>query len=81
MKADPQNYASADKADFVFPGTLRDFDKLPLEFQGYCGYHMTVHDRLLIPCVPDVGILQYNGKYYGFLDSKSAETFAADPKL
>ena len=82
MKNDPQNHVDPDKnkkLDFVFPDTLRDFDKLPLEFQGYCSYHLTVHDRLVIPSVPNIGVLHFKERYFGFLDSKAAEAFAANP--
>ena len=68
------------KTEFVFPENLRDFDKLPLEFQGYCGYHLTANDRLLVPSVPDIGVLQHKGRYYGFSDSKAADTFATNPE-
>lgn len=66
------------KFEFLFPEGLRDFDKLQLEFEGYCGYHLTAHDRLLVPSVPEVGVLHHKGRYYGFMDSKAAEQFATN---
>jgi hypothetical protein len=67
------------KLDFVFPHNTKDFDHIPIEFQGYCGYHLTANDRLLVPVVPEIGLFQYNGRFYGFSSRDSAEHFVQSP--
>ena len=67
------------KAELLFPENTRDFEQLPLEFQGFCGHHLTVNNGLLIPSVPDIGILQYKGRFYGFSSCESAESFINSP--
>ena len=47
--------------------------------QGYCGYAFTVHDRLLLPANPNIGVLHHKGKYFAFSSKKAADNFATDP--
>lgn len=75
-RVDPDKHR---KADFVFAESMRDFDQLPLEFQGYCAYHLTANDRFLVPSIRDVGVLQHKGRYYGFSTSKAADQFVSNP--
>ena len=35
--------------EFLFPETTRNFSQLPLQYKGFCGYSIAVHDRLLLP--------------------------------
>lgn len=67
------------KADFVFPETIKNFEQLPLEFQGFCAFHLTTNDRLLVPAVPDIGVLQYRERFYGFSSREAAIVFAKSP--
>ena len=75
-RVDPDKHR---KVEFLFPESMRDFDQLPLEFQGYCGYHLTANDRLLIPSIPDIGVLQHKGRFYGFSSRTAADSFASAP--
>ena len=76
QRVDPDKHR---RADFLFPESTKEFERLPLEFRGYCGYHLTVHDRLLIPSVPALGVLNHKGRYYGFYSKEAADAFASNP--
>ncbi|XP_064396896.1 cilia- and flagella-associated protein 206-like isoform X2 [Halichondria panicea] len=67
------------KAEFLFPETTKDFEQLPIEFRGYCGYMFTVNDRLLLPANPSIGLLHHRGKYYAFSCKEAADIFAENP--
>lgn len=67
------------KAELVFPETTRDFEQLPLEFQGFCSHHLTANNGLLIPSVRNIGILQHKGRFYGFSSREAADSFIKSP--
>jgi len=50
-----------------------------LSTQGYCGFMFTVHDRLLVPANPNIGVLHHRGKYYAFSSKEAADGFAGNP--
>ena len=75
-RVDPDKHR---KAEFHFPEGMRDFDRLPLEFQGFCGYELTVNDSMLLPGVPDIGVLEYKGRFYAFSSKEAADSFANSP--
>lgn len=74
---EPEKHSSA---EFLFPDTTRDFDKLPLQFKGYCGYTLVVHDRFLLPANPQLGVLHHRGKYYAFSNKEAAYGFIGNPE-
>lgn len=47
--------------------------------QGYCGWTLATHDRLLIPGNADIGILHFKNHYYTFVSKEAALEFASDP--
>jgi hypothetical protein len=67
-------------AEFLYPDTTRDFDKLPIQFKGYCGYTLSVHDRFLLPANPRLGLLHHRGKYYAFSTPEAAFAFSKTPE-
>ena len=75
-RVDPDKHR---KAEFHFPEGTRDFGRLPLEFQGFCGYELTVNDTLLLPGVPDIGVLEHKGRFYAFSSKEAADNFASSP--
>ena len=67
------------QAEFLFPENIHDLDALPLEFRGFCGYMLTAGDRILVPAVPNVGVLHYKGRYFGFSSKEAGDAFASNP--
>ena len=47
--------------------------------QGYCGWALVAHDRVLIPANPNIGLLHYKENYYAFSSKAAANEFAKDP--
>lgn len=73
----PKEHSSV---EFLYPGTTQDFHSLPLQFKGYCGYTLAVHDRFLLPGHPQLGLLHYRGKYFAFSSQEAALAFASNPE-
>ena len=48
--------------------------------QGYCGYSFAIHDRLLLPANPQLGVLHHRGHYYAFANREAADGFASNPE-
>ncbi|KAK2151646.1 hypothetical protein LSH36_356g06008 [Paralvinella palmiformis] len=69
------------KHEWLFPETTKNFNKLPLQYKGYCGWALVTSDRLLLPANPDIGVLKYREFYYAFCNKKAAEEFASDPEI
>ncbi|XP_007484364.2 cilia- and flagella-associated protein 206 [Monodelphis domestica] len=67
------------KLDWIFPETTANFDKLPIQYRGFCGYTFAVTDGLLVPGNPAIGILKYKDRYYTFNSKEAAYTFAENP--
>ncbi|XP_013397751.1 cilia- and flagella-associated protein 206 [Lingula anatina] len=65
--------------DWLFPETTKNFQRLPLQYRGYCGYAIVKNDRLLIPSNPDIGVLRYKDNYYAFSSKQAAMEFAQNP--
>lgn len=92
VKTDDQRIAEAAQAEgakvdakafsefeWLFPDTTKNFDKLPLQYKGFCGWFLVKYDRFLMPAVPSIGVLHYDDKYYAFSSKEAAYEFAADP--
>lgn len=67
------------KQEWLYPETTKNFDKLPLQYRGYCGWVLVNRDRLLIPANPEIGVLRHRECYYAFSSKKAAEEFATQP--
>jgi hypothetical protein len=53
---------------------------LPLEHQGYCPWTIVTRQGLLLPGNPNLGIIRYKGKHYGFVNFKSMREFCEEPE-
>lgn len=62
--------------DWLFPETTKNFNKLPLQYRGYCGWALAKYDRLLLPANPEIGVLRYKDHYYAFCSKRAAQEFA-----
>ncbi|XP_074046312.1 cilia- and flagella-associated protein 206 isoform X2 [Macrotis lagotis] len=67
------------KVDWLFPETTANFDKLPIQYQGFCGYTFATTEGLLLPGNPTIGILKYKERYYTFSSIEAAYAFAENP--
>lgn len=65
--------------EWFFPENTANFERLPIQYHGFCGYTLVAQDGLLLPGDPDVGILKHNEKYYVFSSKESASEFAKNP--
>eukprot|EP00794_Sanderia_malayensis_P005318 gene5318-5987_t len=66
--------------EVLFPDTTKNFDKLPIQFRGFCGWTIVTKDRLLIPANPDIGVFFYKDNYYAFSSAEAAYDFASRPE-
>ncbi|CAL8392657.1 unnamed protein product [Arctogadus glacialis] len=64
---------------WLFPGTMGNFSKLPLQYRGMCGYSLAARDGLLLPGNPSIGVLRLQDKYYVFSSREAAEQFSSRP--
>lgn len=63
--------------EWLFPETTANFDKLPLQFKGICGYTLVKKDGLLVQGNPSIGVLKHREKYYVFNSKDAAIHFAS----
>nr|KAF6461615.1 hypothetical protein HJG59_002737 [Molossus molossus] len=57
-----------------------NFDKLLIQYRGFCGYTLATTDGLLLPGNPAIGILKHKEKYYTFNSRSAAYSFAENPE-
>jgi len=63
----------------LFPETIKNVDKLYLQYKSFCAWSLVKNDRLLLPGNPDIGILQYKKHFYSFSSAEAAYSFAQNP--
>lgn len=68
------------KLEWLFPETTANFDKLLLQYRGFCAYTFATTDGLLLPGNSAIGILKYKDKYYTFNSRDAAYSFAENPE-
>ncbi|ELW70140.1 hypothetical protein TREES_T100001488 [Tupaia chinensis] len=68
------------KLEWLFPETTANFDKLLIQYRGFCPYTFVAMDGLLLPGNPAIGILKYKEKYYTFNTRDAAYSFAENPE-
>ncbi|CAH2249410.1 cilia- and flagella-associated 206 isoform X2 [Pelobates cultripes] len=65
--------------DWYFPEQTANFDRLPIQYHGFCGFTVASKEGLLLPGNPDIGALKHRERYYIFSSKEAAYTFAQDP--
>uniref|UniRef100_A0A8C7F100 Cilia- and flagella-associated protein 206 n=1 Tax=Oncorhynchus kisutch TaxID=8019 RepID=A0A8C7F100_ONCKI len=65
--------------EWLLPETTANFDKLPLQYNGICGYTLVKKDGLLLPGNPSIGVLKHREKYYVFSSKEAALRFGSKP--
>ncbi|XP_012575883.1 PREDICTED: UPF0704 protein C6orf165 homolog isoform X2 [Condylura cristata] len=68
------------KLEWLFPETTANFDKLLIQYRGFCAYTFATTDGLLLPGNPAIGILKYKEQYYTFNTRDAAYAFAENPE-
>ncbi|XP_037375958.1 cilia- and flagella-associated protein 206 [Talpa occidentalis] len=68
------------KLEWLFPETTANFDKLLIQYRGFCAYTFATTDGLLLPGNPAIGILKYKEQYYTFNTRDAAYLFAENPE-
>ncbi|XP_069582492.1 cilia- and flagella-associated protein 206 isoform X2 [Ranitomeya imitator] len=65
--------------EWYFPETTANYDRLPIQYHGFCGFTIATRDGLLLPGNPGIGILKHREGYYVFSSKEAASRFAQDP--
>ena len=79
-KAEKINPSDFKDLDWLFPDTTKHFNKLPLQYRGYCAWALAKFDRLLLPSNPEIGVLRYKDHYYAFSSKEAATELAQNPE-
>ncbi|XP_026786872.3 cilia- and flagella-associated protein 206 [Pangasianodon hypophthalmus] len=64
--------------EWILPETTANFEQLPLQYRGVCGYTLVEKNGLLLPGNPNIGILKHREKYYSFSSKQAAYQFASN---
>ncbi|KAF7386108.1 hypothetical protein HZH68_013240 [Vespula germanica] len=62
-----------------YPNTTKDFDKIDLEFLGFCAWMFVTGKGALIPANPNNGVAKWRGRYYAFSSAAAAHHFGKEP--
>jgi len=73
------NAEGMQKLDWLFPETTKNFERLPLQYRGFCSWTLVTYDRLLLPSNPQIGVLRHKEHYYAFTNRDAAYAFANTP--
>ncbi|XP_011296767.1 UPF0704 protein C6orf165 homolog [Fopius arisanus] len=62
-----------------YPHSTKNFEKIHLEFLGFCAWSFTLGRGALIPGNPNIGVVMWRGKYFAFSSNDAARKFGDDP--
>ncbi|XP_014605288.1 PREDICTED: UPF0704 protein C6orf165 homolog [Polistes canadensis] len=62
-----------------YPNNTKDFDKIDLEFLGFCAWMFVTGKGALIPANPNNGVAKWRGRYYAFSSAAAARLFGKEP--
>ncbi|XP_011878807.1 PREDICTED: UPF0704 protein C6orf165 homolog [Vollenhovia emeryi] len=62
-----------------YPNVTKDFEKINLEFLGFCAWTFATGKGALVPGNPNNGVAKWRGKHYAFKSSEVAAKFGEDP--
>ncbi|KAJ8686759.1 hypothetical protein QAD02_022553 [Eretmocerus hayati] len=63
----------------AYPNNETNFDKLNIQFLGFCAWSFVVGNGALIPGNPNIGIAEWNGKSFAFSSATAAAEFGKNP--
>ncbi|XP_076372352.1 cilia- and flagella-associated protein 206 isoform X2 [Tachypleus tridentatus] len=67
-------------AEIVYPETVLNFEKLPLQFSGFCPMTLIKSKGILLPGKRHLGIVLYQGYCYNFYTSEAGQEFMEEPE-
>ncbi|XP_072759801.1 cilia- and flagella-associated protein 206 [Anoplolepis gracilipes] len=62
-----------------YPNVTKDFEKINLEFLGFCAWTFATTKGALIPGNPNNGVAKWRGKFYAFQSPEAAVKFGENP--
>ncbi|XP_063980157.1 cilia- and flagella-associated protein 206-like isoform X2 [Diachasmimorpha longicaudata] len=62
-----------------YPNSTKNFEKIQLEFLGFCAWSFIAGFGALIPGNPNIGIVMWRGKHFAFSSNDAAKKFGDDP--
>ncbi|XP_012543365.2 cilia- and flagella-associated protein 206 [Monomorium pharaonis] len=62
-----------------YPNVTKDFEKINLEFLGFCAWTFATSNGTLIPGNPNNGVAKWRGKHYAFKSPEAAAKFGENP--
>ncbi|XP_077409223.1 cilia- and flagella-associated protein 206 isoform X2 [Vanacampus margaritifer] len=65
--------------EWLYLETTDNLTKLPLQYDGFCGYTLVNKDGLLLPGNPYIGVLKHKERLYVFNSKEAAMKFANRP--
>ncbi|KAF7384913.1 hypothetical protein HZH66_011999 [Vespula vulgaris] len=73
------NIINCGDCTLYYPNTTKDFDKIDLEFLGFCAWMFVTGKGALIPANPNNGVAKWRGRYYAFSSATAAHHFGKEP--
>ncbi|EZA52577.1 hypothetical protein X777_08060 [Ooceraea biroi] len=67
------------ECSIYYPNVIKDFEKINLEFLGFCAWTFATGRGALIPGNPNNGVAKWRGKYYVFKSPRAAAKFGENP--
>ncbi|KAL7306099.1 hypothetical protein TKK_0001552 [Trichogramma kaykai] len=69
------------KCAIIYPNTDHTFNKVNLQFLGFCTWSFVVGNGAIIPGNPNIGILEWKEKYFAFSSVSAAKQFSKQAAL
>ncbi|KAK9956022.1 hypothetical protein ABG768_013780 [Culter alburnus] len=63
--------------EWCFPESTTNFEHVPLQYKGFCGFTLVKKNGLLLPGNPNIGVLKHKERYYAFSSKSAAYEFAS----
>ncbi|KAG1928837.1 cilia- and flagella-associated protein 206-like [Pimephales promelas] len=64
--------------EWCFPESTANFESVPLQYKGFCGFTLVKKNGLLLPGNPNIGVLKHKEKFYAFSSKSAAHAFASE---
>ncbi|KDR14041.1 hypothetical protein L798_11954, partial [Zootermopsis nevadensis] len=68
------------KCEVIYPAQVTEFDKIPLQYLGFCVWSLVEGVGALIPGNPNMGVCQWKENYYAMSSPAMAAEFGQDPE-
>lgn len=79
LMAIPGPHEGTDGAVRLTMENYPDFLQVPLDFQGFCVHTLVMHNCLLVPGNPALGVVRYAGRYCVFSTERALAEFCSEP--